>query len=642
MPGDWTKTTDDNFVSFDAENGMARFFIQNAYFVNASDPPKAAIDWYMENASSTLQNPTVLDGFERKVGPYTAYEQLAEGRLFVATVSVRLVAVQTGSKTFIMGTAAETNSDIYYDPMFDQMFDSFLAIRDLPTPTPTVTPTQAPTATFTATPLVPNTPTPAPASEPATPGLITSFESFGTWTVGDQKYGTFTQSQEQVVADRYSGKISYAFPANAPGGQNFVVFLRPSKLTIPGQPAKLSLQVYGDGSSNWLNIWVVDANNQQWQFTFGQVKHTGWQVMTAGIDASLSWPAGKVGQDTGNTSPRYPLQLFAVVVDGWKEDQAFQGTIYVDQMMSGEQAAATAPISVSNTPVPGATATPVVSQAPSSLSGRIAYSVWNTGSSKMDTVVYNIATDSRWPIFAERRQPDFRPDGLLMMNAEGGANNNLVRVDADGSNERIVSNHPEDAHAHFSVNGVSMIFDSTLQGDGKHRIYKVEDASYRHDVPPVIYNGREIFGRYPIFLNNWYIAYNGCNQWEGSTRCGIYATFGNGDQPIRVTDQPRDIPTDNLGNRILFMSDRGGNWDVYLVNVDGTGMQQLTTHGGRDGMPTASPDGSAIAFVTDREGQWSVYVMDTQGGNQRKLFDLNGGYWDGPYDWLQERISWGK
>ena len=642
VPKDWTQASDDNFISFDAANGMARFFVQNAFFVKTGEPPKTAIDWYLANAQSTLQNATALEGFERQVGSYPAYEQLATGRLFVATVAVRLVAVQTAAGTYVMGTVAESNNAVYYNPMFDQMFESFLALKDLPTPTPTITPTRPPTATFTVTPLVTNTSTAVPAQEPATPGLITSFESFGTWNVGDQKYGTFTQSQEQVVADRYAGKISYSFPANAPNGQNFVVFLRPTSLAIPGQPSKLTLQVYGDGSRNWLNIWVVDANNQQWQFTFGQVAHTGWQVMSANIDIAQPWPAGKIGTDRGAAELRYPLRLFALVVDGWKEDQAFQGTIYVDQMMSGDQAAAISQAVATNPPPAGATATPAESQPPSSLSGRIAYAVWNTASRRMDTVIYNIADGSRWPIFPQRRQPDFRPDGRLMMNGDGTSVNNLVRVDADGNNERIVSNHPEDAHAHFSVNGISMVYDSTLQGDGKHRIYKVEDASFRQDAPPVIYSGREIFGRYPIFLNNWYIVYNGCNQWEGSTNCGIYATFGNGDKPIRVTDQPRDIPTDNRGNQILFMSDRGGNWDVYSVNVDGSGLQQLTTHGGRDGLPTASPDGNSIAFVTDRDGQWSVYVMDTQGGNQRKLFDLNGGYSDGDYDWLQERISWGR
>jgi len=34
--------------------------------------------------------------------------------------------------------------------------------------------------------------------------------------------------------------------------------------------------------------------------------------------------------------------------------------------------------------------------------------------------------------------------------------------------------------------------------------------------------------------------------------------------------------------------------------------------------------------------------MNADGSNQRKLFDLGGGYGAGEYDWTRERISWGR
>ncbi len=70
---------------------------------------------------------------------------------------------------------------------------------------------------------------------------------------------------------------------------------RPSLLG--GQPNQVSAWVYGDGSKHYLNAWVKDAKGETWQFTFGQVKHSGWQQMVAWLDAGAG---GRRGTSTGH------------------------------------------------------------------------------------------------------------------------------------------------------------------------------------------------------------------------------------------------------------------------------------------------------------------------------------------------------
>jgi TolB protein len=123
--------------------------------------------------------------------------------------------------------------------------------------------------------------------------------------------------------------------------------------------------------------------------------------------------------------------------------------------------------------------------------------------------------------------------------------------------------------------------------------------------------------------------------------CGVYVVDTQGGVPSNATGWPGDVPTDNLGAQVLMMSDRDGNWDIYRMNADGSGLMQLTDSPGRDGLATAAPDGNAIAFLTDRDGAWSVYVMRPDGSEPRKLFDLPGEFGPGEYDWFQERLSWG-
>ncbi|MBI5480310.1 MAG: S9 family peptidase [Deltaproteobacteria bacterium] len=57
-----------------------------------------------------------------------------------------------------------------------------------------------------------------------------------------------------------------------------------------------------------------------------------------------------------------------------------------------------------------------------------------------------------------------------------------------------------------------------------------------------------------------------------------------------------------------------GRVDLWLVNADGTGTRQLTSHPDNDTDPVWSPDGSAIYFLTSRGGSGQVWRIPTDGG----------------------------
>ena len=78
------------------------------------------------------------------------------------------------------------------------------------------------------------------------------------------------------------------------------------------------------------------------------------------------------------------------------------------------------------------------------------------------------------------------------------------------------------------------------------------------------------------------------------------------------------------GNQILFVSNRDGNYNLYVINVDGTGLRRLTSHRAADHNPCWSPDGSKIAFVSDRSGNPDIYVMDSDGTNVIRLTTYSG------------------
>jgi Tol biopolymer transport system component len=78
------------------------------------------------------------------------------------------------------------------------------------------------------------------------------------------------------------------------------------------------------------------------------------------------------------------------------------------------------------------------------------------------------------------------------------------------------------------------------------------------------------------------------------------------------------------GQRIAFESDRSGNWDIWAINLDGSGPTNLTNSVSLDRYPAWSPDGTRIAFTSDREGNYDVWVMNADGSDPVNLTNTPG------------------
>ncbi len=102
----------------------------------------------------------------------------------------------------------------------------------------------------------------------------------------------------------------------------------------------------------------------------------------------------------------------------------------------------------------------------------------------------------------------------------------------------------------------------------------------------------------------------------------IYVINANGTGLYRLTYTPGDdieATWSPDGRKIAFTSRRDGNYEIYVMNVDGSEQQQLTVDPATDWGPTWSLDGKKIAFASDRNGQMSLFVMNSDGSDQRPL-----------------------
>src|SRR5216110_3528373 len=77
-------------------------------------------------------------------------------------------------------------------------------------------------------------------------------------------------------------------------------------------------------------------------------------------------------------------------------------------------------------------------------------------------------------------------------------------------------------------------------------------------------------------------------------------------------------------HKLVYETNRDGNWDLYLCNADGSNSVNLTRTPDVDELyPKPSPDGSKICFVAD-EGKGdaktrNVYYMNSDGTGRTKI-----------------------
>ena len=85
------------------------------------------------------------------------------------------------------------------------------------------------------------------------------------------------------------------------------------------------------------------------------------------------------------------------------------------------------------------------------------------------------------------------------------------------------------------------------------------------------------------------------------------------------------------GGRIAFVACVAGNWDIYSVAADGTGLRRMTTDPADDLDPAWSPDGTRLAFASRRDGYWNLYVLSLTDGRLTQLTASH--HYDGAPAW---------
>jgi Tol biopolymer transport system component len=80
----------------------------------------------------------------------------------------------------------------------------------------------------------------------------------------------------------------------------------------------------------------------------------------------------------------------------------------------------------------------------------------------------------------------------------------------------------------------------------------------------------------------------------------------------------RDASWSPDGEWVVFVSDRGGNTDLWKQRIGDPDPERLTTSAASESQPEWAPDGRSIVFRSERDGG-GLYVMPANGGDERRV-----------------------
>lgn len=222
--------------------------------------------------------------------------------------------------------------------------------------------------------------------------------------------------------------------------------------------------------------------------------------------------------------------------------------------------------------------------------------------------------------------PVWSPDGKKIASW-GWLNQSTISIysfnsDGTGLSRLTTSNNVYDMFPNWSPDGTKITFT---------RQYPNEN--YRTDIWSMNSDGSNQKFIMKGYQSKW--SPNGNKLIYVSNKTGNYEIYtsnadGSNQQKITSTQKNEDTPEwSSDGSKILYSAYNTGDnntYEIFVMNSDGTNVRQLTNNNSIDNTPRWSPDGSKIVFSSElpAANHFEIYIMNADGSGQKRLTNSPG------------------
>lgn len=207
--------------------------------------------------------------------------------------------------------------------------------------------------------------------------------------------------------------------------------------------------------------------------------------------------------------------------------------------------------------------------------------------------------------------------GRLVFHSDRDGEIDIYTANADGSAEkRLTDAAGRDFEPAWSPDGSTIVFSSDRDDPNNAVLYLMDaDGANQRRLIPALADDQvgarwSPDGQWILFHSNPLVG--------DLPRFDIFKVRPDGSDLTQLTDTPGnnfmpDWSPD--GERIVFVSQRDGNREIYVMNADGSDQVRLTGGNWENSLPHWSPDGQQIVFESNRVGStYGLFLIDAPEG----------------------------